>query len=91
MIDHARGKGWFADPMGKPRLFLYGRNLMEFVIGAIFLRTRPGTEEAYAAAKSTPTRGSGDGVTVSLETLSNRNRGADSGSVSSKTSEAGWM
>lgn len=63
-IDYARGKGWFADPRGNYSFFHYARDLMEFTLGAIFLTTRPATEEAYAAAQNDPIRGSGDGVTV---------------------------
>lgn len=65
VFDHFRGAGWFADPKGKPSFFVYARGLLGFVLGAIFLRTNPATEEAFAAAKNSPTRGSGDGVTVS--------------------------
>ncbi|CAM9661813.1 unnamed protein product [Laminaria digitata] len=66
VFDHARGAGWFADPRGKPSFFQYARGLCQFILDAIFLRTKPATEEAYAAAKNSPTRGSGDGVTVQL-------------------------
>ena len=66
-FDHVRGAGWFADPRGKPSFFQYARGVFQFVLGAILLRTKPATEEAYAAAKNSPTRGSSDGVTVRPE------------------------
>lgn len=65
MIDRPRGAGWFADPRGKPRLFRYGRDLVEFAMGLIVLRSQPATELAYAAAQSVATPTSGDGITVS--------------------------
>lgn len=65
MIDRPRGAGWFADPRGKPRLFRYGKDLVEFAMGLIFLRSQPATELAYAAAQSVATPISDDGITVS--------------------------
>ncbi len=65
MIDHPRGAGWFADPRGKPRLFQYGRDLVEFAVSIVFLRSKPATELAYVAAQSVPTPASGDGIVVS--------------------------
>eukprot|EP00752_Nemacystus_decipiens_P016500 g14749.t2 len=64
LIDRPRGAGWFADPRGKPRLFRYGKDLVEFAMGLIFLRSQPATELAYAAAQSVATPASGDGITV---------------------------
>lgn len=66
-FDYVRGAGWFADPRGKPDFFQYARGIFKLILGTIFLRTKPATEEAYAAAKNSPTRGSGDGVTVRSE------------------------
>lgn len=65
MIDRPRGVGWFADPRGKPRLFRYGKDLVDFAMGLIFLKSQPATELAYAAAQSVATPTSGDGITVS--------------------------
>lgn len=65
-FDHFRGTGWFADPKGKPSFFVYARELIGFILRAFFLRTNSATEEAFEAAKNSPTRGSGDGVTVSF-------------------------
>lgn len=65
MIDRPRGAGWFADPRGKPRLFRYGRDLVDFAMGLMFLRSQPATELAYSAAQSVATPASGDGIAVS--------------------------
>lgn len=65
VINYARGKAYFSDPRGKPRLLKYWSELVEFVFCAMVLKTRQATEEAFAAAKNAPTRDSGDGVTVS--------------------------
>lgn len=65
MIDRPRGAGWFADPRGKPRLFRYGKDLVDFAMGLFFLRSQPATELAYAAAQSVATPTSSDGITVS--------------------------
>lgn len=64
IFDCLRGKGWFSDPIEKRGLFQYGRGLMDFGYGTLFLRTKQATEEAFKAAKNAPIRGSGDGVTV---------------------------
>lgn len=66
MIDRARGKGWFADPRGKPGLFHYGRELVDFVLSVALVQARPATELAIEAAKSVPIPTSGDGITVSM-------------------------
>lgn len=65
MIDRARGIGWFADPRGKPGLFHYGRELVDFTLSVGFVRSNPATELAIEAAKSVPIPTSGDGITVS--------------------------
>lgn len=66
MIDRPRGAGWFADPRGKPRLFRYGRDLVDFAMGLMFLRSQPATELAYSAAQSVATPASGDGIAVKM-------------------------
>lgn len=65
VVDYARGKAYFSDPRGKPRLLKHWREMTEFILSVIVLRTKQATEDAFAAAKNAPTRDSGDGVTVS--------------------------
>lgn len=67
IFDYLRGKSWFSDPIKKPGLFQYGRELAKFGYGTLFLRTKQATEEAFKATMNTPIRSSGDGVTVSVE------------------------
>lgn len=69
IFDYLGGKSWFSDPIEKRGLIQYGRGMMEFGYGMLFLRTKQATEEAFKAAKNAPIRGSGDGVTVSGEAL----------------------
>lgn len=64
MIHHARGKGWFADPRGKPPLLTYGRDLLEFAMKFTLLRSKPATDLAYEATKSMAISTQGDGIMV---------------------------
>ncbi|CAM9173446.1 unnamed protein product [Hapterophycus canaliculatus] len=66
MIDQRRGEGWFSDPRGKPRLTRYGKELLDFTLSMVFLRSKPATESAVEAAKSVTVASSGDGITVKI-------------------------
>ncbi|CAN0090721.1 unnamed protein product [Scytosiphon promiscuus] len=66
VIDQRRGEGWFSDPRGTPRLTRYGKELIDFALSMVFLRSKSATELAYEAAKSAPVASSGDGITVKI-------------------------
>ncbi|CAM9961673.1 unnamed protein product [Ectocarpus fasciculatus] len=66
VIHHARGKGWFADPRGKPRLLTYSRDLLEFAMKFTLLRSKPATDLAYEATKSVAISTQGDGIMVKM-------------------------
>lgn len=64
--DHREGVGFFSDPIAKPSLFFYWRNLSESAYCSMFLRYKRPTEEGLAASSNSPSPAwDADGVTVS--------------------------
>lgn len=65
VADHREGVGFFSDPIAKPSLFFYWRNLSESVYCSMFLRYKRPTEEGLAASSNSPSPvWDADGVTV---------------------------
>lgn len=85
VIDQRRGEGWFSDPRGKLSLTRYGKELLEFALNMMFLRSKSATELAYEAAKSAPVASSGDGIMVSQILGANVDDGAPPQSQGAQT------
>lgn len=61
IAKHRDGVGYFSDPLGKPSLFAYWRDLLVFPCGPVFNLSKRPSDPALAAVED-----SADGVTVSL-------------------------